>query len=184
MYNELYETWRREYGCKELNLLPADFYARIASYFKKMKEEKRMLEKRSAKIILLEKEIRNAEKMLKELVQMRAKKIMEAAAKSRELATGNLAVEERALCSQIVLPAERFMELFERVRRGYVLKSDSEREHAKKVLRFLENVPSIIGIDMKTYGPFTAEDIASIPAENADALVKRKLAVEICISLS
>jgi len=43
-------------------------------------------------------------------------------------------------------------------------------------LRFLRDIPAIIGADMKTYGPFNAEDVASLPAENAKILAKQGLA--------
>ena len=50
------------------------------------------------------------------------------------------------------------------------------------MLRFLKAIPSIIGADMKTYGPFAAEDVASVPADNAKILVKQGLAVVVDVS--
>jgi DNA replication initiation complex subunit (GINS family) len=44
------------------------------------------------------------------------------------------------------------------------------------VVRFLQAVPAIMGIDMKSYGPFEPEDVASIPAENAENLIRRGIA--------
>lgn len=44
------------------------------------------------------------------------------------------------------------------------------------VVRFLKQVPAIIGIDMKTYGPFMVEDVASVPKSNAKILVRQSLA--------
>ena len=46
----------------------------------------------------------------------------------------------------------------------------------KVVLRFLQDIPAIIGSDMKTYGPFLAEDVGSLPDENAKILVRQGLA--------
>jgi DNA replication initiation complex subunit (GINS family) len=43
-------------------------------------------------------------------------------------------------------------------------------------LRFLKPVPSIIGADMQSYGPFLVEDVASVPELNARILVKQGLA--------
>lgn len=43
-------------------------------------------------------------------------------------------------------------------------------------VRFLKPVPSIIGADMKSYGPFLVEDVASVPELNAKILVKQGLA--------
>jgi hypothetical protein len=50
-------------------------------------------------------------------------------------------------------------------------------EPSEKVLvRFLQDVPMIAGVDLKEYGPFKKEDIANLPKENADSLVKSGLA--------
>jgi DNA replication factor GINS len=43
-------------------------------------------------------------------------------------------------------------------------------------MRFLKDVPAIIGADMKTYGPFKTEDVASLPVENTKILKKQGLA--------
>ena len=39
-----------------------------------------------------------------------------------------------------------------------------------------------MGLDMKTYGPFMVEDVASLPVENAKMLVKQGLAVLVEVS--
>jgi predicted RNA-binding Zn-ribbon protein involved in translation (DUF1610 family) len=44
------------------------------------------------------------------------------------------------------------------------------------ILRFLGSVPQIMGTDMKTYGPFRAEDVGSLPILNAEKIVKQGLA--------
>jgi DNA replication factor GINS len=46
-------------------------------------------------------------------------------------------------------------------------------------VRFLKEVPAIIGADMKTYVPFKPEDIATLPVENAKALIKQEVAMEV-----
>ena len=49
----------------------------------------------------------------------------------------------------------------------------------QKVVRFLQAVPAIMGIDMKTYGPFKPEDVVSLPVENAENLIRRGIAKEV-----
>jgi DNA replication factor GINS len=39
------------------------------------------------------------------------------------------------------------------------------------VLRFLQEVDEILGADLKKYGPFKPEDVATLPYENAQALI-------------
>ncbi|MFQ6096039.1 MAG: hypothetical protein ACE5NN_07835, partial [Candidatus Bathyarchaeia archaeon] len=40
-------------------------------------------------------------------------------------------------------------------------------------VRFLKEVPVIVGSDMKTYGPFKPGDISRLPKQNAEILVKQ-----------
>jgi DNA replication initiation complex subunit (GINS family) len=46
----------------------------------------------------------------------------------------------------------------------------------------LKAIPAVVGVDMKTYGPFLAEDVGSLPLENAKILVKRGLAEAVEVS--
>ena len=46
-------------------------------------------------------------------------------------------------------------------------------------MRFLQDMEQIVGVDLKNYGPFKTEDIATIPYENASALISKKLATKI-----
>ncbi|MEM3104434.1 MAG: hypothetical protein QXD69_02895, partial [Candidatus Bathyarchaeia archaeon] len=50
------------------------------------------------------------------------------------------------------------------------------------LVRFLKESPAIVGVDLKTYGPFKPEDIAYIPEENAEILEKRGLATRVKIT--
>jgi DNA replication initiation complex subunit (GINS family) len=47
------------------------------------------------------------------------------------------------------------------------------------IIRILESIPSIVGSDLRTYGPYNPEDIAAIPIKNANILIKRGAAVQI-----
>ena len=49
----------------------------------------------------------------------------------------------------------------------------------KVVIRFLSEVDEIIGADLEKYGPFKAEDIATIPYENAQALIAKNIASKV-----
>jgi len=47
------------------------------------------------------------------------------------------------------------------------------------IIRLLQSIPTIVGSDLQNYGPFNAEDVATLPVKNALALIKRNAAVEI-----
>lgn len=47
------------------------------------------------------------------------------------------------------------------------------------VLRFLQLVPAFVGEDMRTYGPFSPEDVGTVPGLNARGLVEKGVAVQV-----
>jgi DNA replication initiation complex subunit (GINS family) len=67
--------------------------------------------------------------------------------------------------------------------RGKVLEGpESTKKEEKKILvRLLQAIPAIVGADMETYGPFKEEEITALPIENAEALIKRGIAVKVTI---
>lgn len=61
---------------------------------------------------------------------------------------------------------------------------DSDSENGGNVLdfvilRFLQAVPAFIGVDMRKYGPFSREDVATIPPINAKNLVRSGHVLEV-----
>ena len=48
-----------------------------------------------------------------------------------------------------------------------------------RLLRILEPVPQFVGDDLIIYGPFEAEDVASLPFNISDVLIKKSKAEEI-----
>ena len=57
----------------------------------------------------------------------------------------------------------------------------STKKRERILIRFMIKIPLIVGVDMKNYGPFEPEDIATLPRENAEALIRQKAALEIRI---
>jgi DNA replication factor GINS len=179
MYNDLYEIWKRELESSELEKLPPDFYSRVTDYLRKLREESRMLDKKTVKARLLKSEMRNVKRMLRELIRTRYKKLIRKMAKGEKVSLDVLTVEEQKIYTGASPLAEAYQSFVENLLRGNVLKMGVWREHKRVVLRFLRDVPAIIGTDIKTYGPFKVEDVASLPAENAKVLIKQGLAEKI-----
>ena len=60
------------------------------------------------------------------------------------------------------------------------LESISQNHKTKTiVIRFLQELDEIIGADLEKYGPFKIEDIATIPYENAQALIAKNIATKV-----
>jgi len=63
-----------------------------------------------------------------------------------------------------------------------LLKSISDEFNKKLVvIRFLKDNQAISGINSEKYGPFKAEDVATIPNENAQELIQKNIATRIRI---
>ena len=199
MYNELYAAWRREIEERSLGGLPPDFYARIADYLRHINDENRLLDKKSVKINLLDQEEKNVMLMLEDLLWTRYRKLVKTITQSQKLPSALLTVEENKMCESFIVFSDAYKKFTNDLIQGKTVKAagasadfkvDSKIEskvetlvNRKRVaLRFVKNIPTIIGADMKTYGPFVAEDVASLPVENAKMLVKQGLAVSIEVS--
>jgi DNA replication factor GINS len=176
MYEELYKIWKSELESIELVKLPKNFYSELIEYLKKLREESRMLDKRTVKASLLKGEMQNVKRMIRELTRLRYRKLIRKMAKGEKVPTDVLTVEEEKIYKEISSFAEAYRNLVKNILHGYAPKADIETKRRRVVLRFLKDVPAIVGADMDTYGPFKAEDIASLPVENAKILSKQGLA--------
>ncbi len=182
MYNELYAAWRREIEDASLGGLPPDFYARIADYLRRIREESRMLDKKSVKVNLLDREAQNVKRMLEELLWARYKKLVKTITQNQTLPSELLTVEEAKMYESFVTFSGAYRKFAEGLMQGQTAKVDAVVSHKRITLRFTKSTPAIIGLDMKTYGPFMVEDVASLPVENAKILFKQGLAVAVEVS--
>jgi DNA replication initiation complex subunit (GINS family) len=179
LYDELYEIWKKEKETLEIQRLPKNFYAKIASYIKKMKEENRMLDKKTAKAKLLASEFRNVKIMVSELLQRRYKKFLEKALVRETVPKEGLTGEEKELYDEALPLPEAYQAFSKDILRGHLSNIEKDAKQTMTVLRFVQEIPALVGSDMKTYGPFAPEDIATLPPENARILIKQGVAVEV-----
>ena len=179
MYDELYGAWKREKESVEVQALPRDFYARLAEYVKRIREESRMLDKKTTKARLMRRELENVEKMVSELVQLRYEKALRKTITEKIVPRETLTAEEEKLHGEILPSAESYQSFLKDMLRGRLSRVERKERPKQLVVRFLQAIPAIIGSDMKTYGPYKPEDIATLPPENARILIKQGVAEEI-----
>jgi DNA replication factor GINS len=179
-YDELYEIWKNEKVREnEIQLLPNNIYSRIAVYIKKMKEENRMLDRKTTKAKLLENEFKNAKIMVGELFLTRYRKFQSMDFGKEIISKNALTEEEKKLYGEVSSFAEVCHVFYKDLLRGRLLKIGKGGQQRMIVLRFVKEIPALVGADMKTYGPFNPEDIATLPPENARILMKQGVAVQI-----
>jgi len=179
LYDELYEAWKKEKENVEIQKLPRNFYAKLTDYVKKIKEESRMLDEKTTKAKLLKREFENVNNMAKELFQLRYKKLREKSLARETVPREVLTEEEEKFHGEILPLSEAYHSFLKDVLQGRLSRVEKEEKPKKVLVRFVQEIPAIVGSDMKTYGPFKPEDIATLPSENARVLVKQGVAVEV-----
>ena len=121
-------------------------------------------------------------KIIIDMVSILLKIRIEKAVKSNEIDYSNLLDEERYILDsddelrqrkETVLSAtlNGRLKLLETVSKNHKMRSI--------VVRFLKPIDQIVGSDLGKYGPFDAEDVATLPFENATALIGKKIAVKV-----
>ena len=117
------------------------------------------------RLLLMEKDM--TERLLGELRQTRIQKIMAAAQNRIPIQTTSLTEEESAVLEKVKQSLSSLNQQFP----ASPKKEDLTEE--LRVVRFLEDIPEIVGVDLRIYGPFKKEDVASLPAPNAQALERQ-----------
>lgn len=151
-----------------------------------------------------EKQLQNVKKIIKDIYERREKKIIEAALDSSRMFSG--VIDRSALLEEEKKLFDSVLEVLNNFRKGILFslieakqidiknekteeKAEEERKHTdtekkqteevKKetmMIRFLHPVPKFIGKSLEEYGPFDKEDVANIPSELAELLVKKERA--------
>ncbi len=190
MYEELYAAWQYEIENSQLGRLPSDFFERLTVYLSQIREEIKLAGSKNLKATLLEHEMSNATRMARDVVLTRRRKLIKMTLSELPVPTEILTPDEQKLLREVSPSAHEFGKFaanafgktpgkMNQVANPQPLEPKSTNKRV--TLRFLKTVPPIIGVDMKSYGPFLIEDVASVPTENAKILIKQGLAKAIDI---
>jgi len=138
-----------------------------------------MLDKKTTKAKLLNKEFKNVKMMVNELFFLRYKKLRENAFSQESVTRDSLTEEEEKLYGEVLPLSDAYRAFSKDILRGRLSSIEKGAKQTMMVLRFVQEIPALVGADMKTYGPFTTEDIATLPVENARILIKQEMAIEV-----
>ncbi len=160
-----------------LHQLPEDFYSRVSQYSQKLRRSAGS-ENSEVAIRLISRQTEMLESMTGQLFEVRA----------RKATAGNvfhqLLPEERYVCSKQQKFLRRRRVLIEALSAGKPsLIEFAQRSEAARstTVRFARSTSELVGADLKRYGPFEKDDVASIPSANADILVAGGDAVEVWV---
>jgi DNA replication initiation complex subunit (GINS family) len=155
--------------------LPSDFYSKISAYSQKLKRSSGSgASEISVRLIAVQTSM--LESMVRQILRLRTKKAIE------QNSTLQLLPEERYVCSAELKFQKRFQTLVRAVSSGkpsfveFAHLSESKRSITVK---FIKHIDELVGLDMRHYGPFEPDDVASIPAASADILIAGGDAVEV-----
>jgi len=182
-YQELYEAWRRERLSKDLQPLPKDFYEKAADYTRKLRENQRMIDSKTMKARLLQQELENSIRLSSEILVSRFEKMVDSLlSNEKPIPTGFLARPEESIYQGLLQASNQSSRMKRNLSEGKrteTFSSPSEDLPQEILVRFACEIPAIVGVDLKTYGPFKPEDVASLPAENARALIHQGAAIKV-----
>lgn len=160
----------------ELQQLPSDFYSRVSQYSQKLKRSAGSGNS-EVTVRLISRQAEMIESMTRQLFGLRVKK----AAGSAFL---QLLPEERYVCStqqNFQRRLDSFIEALSAGKPSFVEFAHRSESSRNMIVRFVRRTNELVGADLRRYGPFEENDVASIPAVNAAILIAGGDAVEVYI---
>jgi DNA replication factor GINS len=166
----------QEFETEDPQELSTDFFRNLSNFIGKLKnEEYDGIEKKTKNQL-----ISTATSLTELLINKRLQKIATMSTMSYNALTdeekfiidSNDEMNERKnmIISAIINGKSKFLEI------------TSTKHKTKPVtVRFIKEFDEIVGVDLEKYGPFKPEDIATIPNENAQALISNGIALKVRI---
>jgi DNA replication initiation complex subunit (GINS family) len=186
-YTRLHEAWENETKRGELQNIPDDFLHEMKNYINQLNKTSANADTLSGALTLTERKYAN--QMLKELTEIRLDKIIKSELNGLPINAQAMIPEEQKLHSNIrqllsgyrqdieqAPPRQQPTPVAPRKEPTPQPPKVDEQDTELVLIRFLQSLPAIMGIDMKAYGPFQPEELATIPRQNAENLIKRGIA--------
>lgn len=169
--NSLYATLLRETENDTVQEVSPDLYISISNFVSKLKSEG---------YDGIESKVKDALVMIiTDIVSLLLKIRLEKALNTTHT---NLMNEEKFILDAQTEMEERKEMILSGLLNGKskFLESISQKHKTKPiVVRFLKETDQIVGADLEKYGPFKVEDIATIPYDNAQALITKNIVAKI-----
>jgi len=172
--NTLYQIVLRETENEISQELDPNLYRSISDFLGKLKrEEYDNVEKKIKETLII---------MTTNLITLLLKMRLEKAIANEPIDYSNLLDEEKFIIDADNEMRDRREMILAGILNGKskLLESIAQSHKTKStVVRFLQETDQIVGADLEKYGPFNTEDIATIPYENAQALMAKNIATKV-----
>lgn len=172
--NELHKMVLQESENEQIQEINPNFYKELSDFIGNLKKQ----EFDGVENKIKQKLIQMATELTSLLLDIRLDKIT----KSNKIEFKNLLDEEKFIIDSEEEQRERSEMILSATINGKskFLESLSQNHKTKTiVVRFLKEVDEIVGSDLERYGPFKTEDIATIPYENAQALISQNIVTKV-----
>jgi len=172
--NSLHYTVLQETESDSILEIDPNFYRNLSDFIGNLRKQEFDGVENKIKDALIE----MATELASLLIHIRLEKIF----KSKDIKFENLLDEEKFILDSQEEQRERTEMILSATINGKskFLESLAQNHKTKKiVVRILKEVEEIVGADLEKYGPFKTEDIATIPYENAQALIAKNAATKI-----
>ena len=173
--NSLYSSLIREVENDSVQEIDSQLYQTLAEYLGKLKNEAYDGIENKIKTRLVEMITQTVTLLLK----TRLSKVSHGG-----MDLTNLTDEEKFIMESLQDQQERKEMILSATLNGRTkrLESVSKKHKTKPVsVRFIKDFDQFVGADFSKYGPFKAEDVATIPNENAQALIAKNITVKISV---
>ncbi len=195
-YENLYEILRREKYRAELQKIDEHFFRDVVKY---LQEKAAILESQSKKDSIFastevektQTQLKNVQKILKELYEKRENKIIQSAlfmSRSNNVQdTSAMLPEELALYYELKQSLDKYREgilatLLKTQLPAFDLGGQKDLKIEEKTdtmsIQILEDIPEFVGPDLNVYGPFQKEQTQELPTDIANLLIQTKQAKE------
>jgi len=166
----------QEFQTEEPQELSTDFFRNLSNFIGKLKnEEYDGIEKKTKNHIIM---------IATSLTELLINKRLEKITTMPKISYSTLTDEEKFVIDSNDEMNERKDMIMSGIINGKskFLEITSTKHKIKLVtVRFVKEFDEIVGVDLEKYGPFKPEDIATIPNENAQALISNGIALKIRI---
>jgi DNA replication factor GINS len=181
MIDRIYKALSEERRSPQVTQIDPRFYDEVSRRIKYLSEVALPSVQSELEEALIQKELRMTARLFSDLIETRLGKLLETCRRGESLPPNRLTHQEEAFMQTLLPVVKRYMETKEALMKGQVdvTQERDARQSSLILVRILCDLPAIIGVDLKRYGPLKAEDIASLPLENAELLIRHSQARKI-----
>jgi len=179
VYKAILDLWYRERTSSDLLEISRDLEGHVRKYAAEARRDIRISDKRSIESIVQRQEMFIIRRLVESIFDIRLRKIMLLAMQGKQVE--NLMDFEKYTYFNLSRIISEHRDRIKNVAYDMKIYTPRVEDRHRFLVHFDEPVSKIMGEDVKAYGPFKLNDIATLPAGNARALVRRHLVKRIYV---